>query len=509
MTVNCIFVRKTWNRYRKELKAKYIPRRWGIVACFLLAFVTGFHEYGVVSVIDAIFLNVLELNSVDAAPISMVVQGLPYLMFVFPFSYWMGHRFGHRVSFTLGLLAMYLYAIFSSIVCTWSHCTTAGATEFPALLLGLVLFFVSLSLMYYNMMLLCLDQIPEEGSDVRSTVLHWMQISFFSGEASAYVAIPFLFKYCGAFYGYVLVGSVALCAILFLMWSPMQLARSGHRGHPFKLICSVLFAAGKECCHGIKRSWDRRRRGNIIANEHLGQSRVAYSALMRKHKPNCFERVQEKYGGHLPSEDVCDVQQFCLICLMLLSFTSYHMVFAIMNIADLSQIERLTFPSFAVTATSHCSENYSEVLNFTVIHDVHIPVASMNTIHSLTSVLTLILFDRLINPLFGPYLRLRAKIGIGLLFSFASSVVAMSIEALRRESYSSATPTVVNNFAEIQQGVSTHWPAISISIFSTIPHLVLFGIANAIVQMGCKWLMTFESTTCFVLHVYVVFCVCL
>ena len=285
--------------------------------------------------IEAIVLNGLELNSYFASPISMTVQGLPYLVCVFPLGYWIGHRYGHKTAFTVGLVFMYLYGLYSTTVCIWTQCTQSAAEgEFPLILPGIVFFVISLALMYYNMMLLCLDQLHGEGSVVHSVVLHWMQVFFFAGEFSAFLVVPFMFKYYRASYGYVLILSIAVSALLFIMWSPMELGRPGHRGHPFKLIFTVLKAAGKECCHGVKKRLQMLRRGNIVTDtstDHSSHRRGIYSRVLRKHSPNCFERIQVEFGGHLPGEDVRDVQQFCLICLMLLSFIAYHMVFAIVS----------------------------------------------------------------------------------------------------------------------------------------------------------------------------------
>ena len=93
--------------------------------------------------------------------------------------------------------------------------------------------------------------------------------------------------------------------------------------------------------------------------------------------------------------------------------------------------------------------------------------------------------------------------------------MALTVEAVRTEWYLDTAYTQTNSIAEILEGPAINWPAVEMSLLVTVPQFVLFGIANALVQIGgvcvcvcvcvCVYIcMTYNLCAC--LYVCICFC---
>lgn len=157
--------------------------------------------------------------------------------------------------------------------------------------------------------------------------------------------------------------------------------------------------------------------------------------------------------------------------------------------AHTAQALRMCFPETAINAsrtvtfeTDPLTTNGTNVTIFAVWQ----PVSWITTIIPITSLVTLIVADRVVYPLCGLFIHLRMRIGLGLLFAFLSALAAMAVEIVRMKSYSldNEQVTMVNQFALIASSVATYWPTSDMSVLWTVPQLLLFGVGDALFLVG-------------------------
>ena len=163
----------------------------------------------------------------------------------------------------------------------------------------------------------------------------------------------------------------------------------------------------------------------------------------------------------------------------------------------------MRFPNTAINASKTVMFETNPVnanrTNVTILA-VWQPVSWITTIMPITSLLTLIVVDRIIYPLCGLFIHLRMRIGLGLFFAFLSALAAMAVEIARWDSYSLDEPiTMVNQFPLIARSVATYWPTADLCVLWTMPQLFLFGVGNALFLVG--------GEDC--VHVHVCVCVCM
>ena len=140
------------------------------------------------------------------------------------------------------------------------------------------------------------------------------------------------------------------------------------------------------------------------------------------------------------------------------------------------------------------------------------PVSWITTIMPITSLLTLIVVDRIIYPLCGLFIHLRMRIGLGLFFAFLSALAAMAVEIARWDSYSLDEPiTMVNQFPLIARSVATYWPTADLCVLWTMPQLFLFGVGNALFLVGGEDCVRARECVCMCVCtcMYVYKCVCM
>ena len=260
----------------------------------------------------------------------MAVSGMPYVLFSFPLSYYLGHFLGYKVSLMVGFVFMFLYGLYGVIVYTTPETAYSWLTVGPPVFTGaLVLFGISIPIINYNLYLLALEQVPVISNEGKSVVLHWIQIFFFVGQSIGTFIDPYVFEVAAPQHNFVVKIGTAVLALLILMWIPMQTYYQSKTKQPFGQIWKVLRAASKEC-YCCKCCW---RAGNDVTDtEHnllIRRSTLLYST--RNKDPNCFERTTVTYGGNLLADEVHDVQKFGLIVLMLLSFLGAFMVQALVR----------------------------------------------------------------------------------------------------------------------------------------------------------------------------------
>lgn len=162
--------------------------------------------------------------------------------------------------------------------------------------------------------------------------------------------------------------------------------------------------------------------------------------------------------------------------------------------AHTAQALRMRYPNAAINAsrtvtfeTRPLTANSTNVTIFAVWQ----PVPWITTIMPITSLLTLMVVDRVVYPLCGLFIHLRMRIGLGLLFAFLSALAAMAVEIARMKTYSldNMQVTMVNQFPLIASSVATYWPTADMSVLWTMPQLFLFGVGNALFLVGgeCVW----------------------
>ena len=307
------------------IHAREFPWNVGLVSCLFIAVFAGFHEYGFSSTLNAFVLNGFDLNSYEAIPVTMAVSGMPYVLFSFPLSYYLGHFLGYRFSLMLGFVFMYLYGLYGVIVYTVPETAYLWLTGgIPVFVGALILFGISIPIINYNLYLLTLEQVPMISNEGKSVVLHWVQIFFFIGQSIGTFIDPYMFEVAAPQHNFAVKIGTAVLALLVLMWVPMQTYYQSKKRHPFGQIWKVLRAAIKECscCKCFRRVRDGAT--DTDHNRLIGRNTLLYST--RNRNPNCFERTTITYGGLLVADEVHDVQKFGLIVLMLLSFLGAFMV---------------------------------------------------------------------------------------------------------------------------------------------------------------------------------------
>ena len=263
----------------------------------------------------------------------MFLLSIPYLCCTLP-AYFIGQKFRFRKLVIVGFFASYLGSLSHTIVCMFWKCNYPWVSNGVSLYLpGYILFCVGNGIMTYGILLLMLDQIPMESSRVRSVVVHWYLIFYYSGALTASTVFPLMMMYLPSSYMWALHQFVLLLGLLVLLFSPFQNYFLTTLKYPFKLIFLVTRLALKGCkC---------RTRRNMISNTTSAYAnRMAYYRNRSKSTsvsriveyPNCFERIMKDYGGPLQSDDVRDVQRFYVILLMLSSFAAYFWIFSMASV---------------------------------------------------------------------------------------------------------------------------------------------------------------------------------
>lgn len=170
----------------------------------------------------------------------------------------------------------------------------------------------------------------------------------------------------------------------------------------------------------------------------------------------------------------------------------------------------MRFPNTAINASKTVTFetnplNTNMTTNVTILA-VWQPVSWITTIMPITSLLTLIVVDRIIYPLCGLFIHLRMRIGLGLFFAFLSALAAMAVEIARMNRYSpdGEQITMVNQFPLIARSVATYWPTADLCVLWTMPQLFLFGVGNALFLVGGEDCVRARECVCACVHV----CMC-
>ena len=124
------------------------------------------------------------------------------------------------------------------------------------------------------------------------------------------------------------------------------------------------------------------------------------------------------------------------------------------------------------------------------MNELSLPLTwTTNTISDLTAVLTILILDRLVYPIFIHKLKFRRRITIGVVFGFLACVAAVSTEATRDlnlKSFESinATATVLNKIPSVFLSASILFESAQVSMYWVVPQYLLYGVMVAFVMPG-------------------------
>ena len=298
------------------------PMNPALVCCFVVSFISGFHEYGLVAFFRSYALNALGWNLNQVVPFVLAILGIPYTFLNVPVGYTLSERFGSRRVMIAGQIMMYLYGCFGLFTCAFSHCLYPWATDgIPILLFTLVFFSFGLVFVNVNFIPIVLEQIPNQGSEERSSCVHWAWFSFYFGRLSGTLVSSGIVLSANPVYMFMLKLILAVVALIVLMWAPLERFTRINKS-PLSQVWTVCRAVLKECkCVKPKDG----------GGEQEYHGTVRYEKYPPDHRPSVFEKVSQDFGGRLPIDDVRDVQKFFLITLMLCSCIGIYIIYSLVS----------------------------------------------------------------------------------------------------------------------------------------------------------------------------------
>ena len=130
-------------------------------------------------------------------------------------------------------------------------------------------------------------------------------------------------------------------------------------------------------------------------------------------------------------------------------------------------------------------------------HEPSVPLTwNTNIFSDLTAVLTILILDRLVYPIFIHKLNIRRRITIGVIFGFLSGVAAVSTEAARTVNLLSLNSTntsavVLNRVPSVFPSASVLFLSAQVSVYWVVPQYLLYGVMVAFVMPGGTWYMLY------------------
>ena len=124
------------------------------------------------------------------------------------------------------------------------------------------------------------------------------------------------------------------------------------------------------------------------------------------------------------------------------------------------------------------------------IREVSVPLTwNTNTISDLTAVLTILILDRMVYPIFIHRLNIRRRITIGVVFGFLACLAAVITEAMRTVSLkslenSNTNTTIINKFSSVSVSASILFESAQVSVYWVVPQFLLYGVMVAFVMPG-------------------------
>ena len=124
------------------------------------------------------------------------------------------------------------------------------------------------------------------------------------------------------------------------------------------------------------------------------------------------------------------------------------------------------------------------------IREVSVPLTwNTNTISDLTAVLTILILDRMVYPIFIHRLNFRRRITIGVVFGFLACLAAVITEAMRTVSLkslenSNTNTTIINKFSSVSVSASILFESAQVSVYWVVPQFLLYGVMVAFVMPG-------------------------
>ena len=124
------------------------------------------------------------------------------------------------------------------------------------------------------------------------------------------------------------------------------------------------------------------------------------------------------------------------------------------------------------------------------MNELSLPLTwTTNTISDLTAVLTILILDRLVYPIFIHKLKFRRRITIGVVFGFLACLAAVSTEATRDLNLKSlesnnTTATVLNKIPSVFLSASILFESAQVSMYWVVPQYLLYGVMVAFVMPG-------------------------
>ena len=131
-------------------------------------------------------------------------------------------------------------------------------------------------------------------------------------------------------------------------------------------------------------------------------------------------------------------------------------------------------------------------------HEPLVPLTwNTNTFSDLTAVLTILILDRLVYPIFIVKLNIRRRITIGVLFGFLSGVAAVTTEATRTVNLlslnSANTSAIMNRVPSVFSSGSVLFLSAQVSVYWVVPQYLLYGVMVAFVMPGGMWYISYTQ----------------
>lgn len=459
---------KKW--FIRGFKGRMAPIKPALVSCFIVSFISGFHEYGLVAFFRSYALSTLDMQLNRAVPFVLAIIGLPYTLMNVPVGYTLSERFGSRRIMIAGQVMMFLYSAFGVLTCAFSFClyswTTGGVS---VLLFTLVFFAFGLVFVNVNFIPIVLEQIPNQGSDERSSCVHWTWLFFYFGRLTGTLISSAVVLKVNPVYMFAINLLMAVVALMILTWTPMERFIRNTKS-PLNQIWTVTRAVLKQV---------KCKKGKVEEEQYHTPARFQH--YPPDHKPSVFEKVSKDFGGELPIDDVRDVQKFFLITLMLCSCIGIYIIYSLLSTAYVPEVSKMKIPPFLV---DECDVVRTEGGNKTfIIQSSHLPVAWLSSISDITTVVMLAVLDLLIYPRFIHKLNTRRRILIGTVFGFLASVASVVTESFRHFG-SPDSDNYLNRFAAFYSAPSTLYTVKNLSSLASLPQYICYGFMVAFVQPG-------------------------
>lgn len=177
------------------------------------------------------------------------------------------------------------------------------------------------------------------------------------------------------------------------------------------------------------------------------------------------------------------------MCVMhaLMSISGHFMLFQ-MTTVFVPEVSKMDIPDHLVDLSKSFSFWANEKNKTVSARHLSVPLTWMtNTISDLTAVLTILILDRTVYPIFILRLNIRRRITIGVVFGFLACLAAVATEAVRSVNQSNlgeSNATVMNKIPSVFLSASIMFESAQVSVYWTIPQYLLYGVMVAFIMPG-------------------------